>query len=221
MDEQIREIFYSEDYESFYSMLNVRQQEKYDYVEHIIKTQRIVNSKFIKKIEGSEFYEARISVGSDEYRTIVFAINASNFVDCSQVLFLNSFLKKDKKQYKKEVRKAEKLIEKYLEDWYMKKLDAEKLAQLHTSSEHFNEKYGPIDSPERKAFEARANAYYYAELLKTQRKMQKLTQQQLAEMIGKKREYISQIERGNSDMQLSTFLQIAHALGLKFAMVVG
>lgn len=27
MDEQIREIFYSEDYESFYSMLNVRQQE--------------------------------------------------------------------------------------------------------------------------------------------------------------------------------------------------
>ena len=112
MDEQIREIFYSEDYESFYSMLNVRQQEKYDYVEHIIKTQRIVNSKFIKKIEGSEFYEARISVGSDEYRTIVFAINTSNFVDCSQVLFL----KKDKKQYKKEVRKAEKLIEKYLED---------------------------------------------------------------------------------------------------------
>ena len=111
MDEQIREIFYSDDYESFYSMLNVRQQEKYDYVEHIIKTQRIVNSKFIKKIEGSEFYEARISVGSDEYRTIVFAINAS-----SQVLFLNSFLKKDKKQYKKEVRKAEKLIEKYLED---------------------------------------------------------------------------------------------------------
>jgi hypothetical protein len=57
--------------------------------------------------------------------------------------------------------------------------------------------------------------------LKEQRKMQRLTQQQLAEMIGKKREYISQIERGNSDMQLSTFLQIANALGLRFAMVVG
>ena len=116
MDEQIREFIYSEAYETYYNGLNKRLQEKYDYVEHIIKTQRIVNSKFIKKIEGSEFYEARISVGSDEYRTIVFAINASNFVDCSQVLFLKSFLKKDKKQYKKEVRKAEKLIEKYLED---------------------------------------------------------------------------------------------------------
>ena len=50
---------------------------------------------------------------------------------------------------------------------------------------------------------------------------QKMTQQQLADKIGKKREYISQIERGNSDMQLSTFLQISNALGLQFAMVVG
>lgn len=97
--------------------MNERLQEKYDYVEHIIKMQRIVNSKFIKKIEGSDFYEARISVGSNEYRTVVFTVDAGNFVECSQVLFLNSFLKKDKKQYKKEVRFSEKLIENYLEDW--------------------------------------------------------------------------------------------------------
>ena len=116
MDEQIREIIYSETYETYYNGLNERLQEKYDYVEHIIKTQRIVNSKFIKKIEGSDFYEARISVGSNEYRTVVFAGDAENFVECSQVLFLNSFLKKDKKQYKKEVKFAEKLIENYLED---------------------------------------------------------------------------------------------------------
>ena len=50
---------------------------------------------------------------------------------------------------------------------------------------------------------------------------QKMTQQQLADKIGKKREYISNIERGNSDMQLSTFMQIANALGLRFALVVG
>ena len=58
-------------------------------------------------------------------------------------------------------------------------------------------------------------------LLKEQRKQQKMTQQQLADKIGKKREYISNIERGNSDMQLSTFMQIANALGLRFALVVG
>ncbi|MBF1607165.1 MAG: helix-turn-helix transcriptional regulator, partial [Prevotella sp.] len=83
------------------------------------------------------------------------------------------------------------------------------------------EKYGELGSPEREEFEARAKAYYYAELLKEQRKQQKMTQQQLADKIGKKREYISNIERGNSDMQLSTFMQIANALGLRFVLVVG
>ena len=97
----------------------------------------------------------------------------------------------------------------------MIKLDENKLAKLRTSSEHLTEKYGELGSPEREEFEARAKAYYYAELLKEQRK------QQLADKIGKKREYISNIERGNSDMQLSTFMQIANALGLRFALVIG
>ena len=104
----------------------------------------------------------------------------------------------------------------------MIKFNEKKLAALRTSSEHINEKYGAPGTPERgEAFEARAKSYYFAELLKEHRKAQKMTQQQLADKIGKKREYISQIERGNSDMQLSTFLQISNALGLQFAMVVG
>ena len=103
----------------------------------------------------------------------------------------------------------------------MIKLDENKLAKLRSSSERLTEKYGALGSPEREEFEARAKAYYYAELLKEQRKQQKMTQQQLADKIGKKREYISNIERGNSDMQLSTFMQIANALGLRFALVVG
>ena len=103
----------------------------------------------------------------------------------------------------------------------MIKLDENKLAKLRTSSEHLTENYGEPGSPEREEFEARAKAYYYAELLKEQRKQQKMTQQQLADKIGKKREYISNIERGNSDMQLSTFMQIANALGLRFALVIG
>ncbi|MBP5136214.1 MAG: helix-turn-helix transcriptional regulator [Paludibacteraceae bacterium] len=102
----------------------------------------------------------------------------------------------------------------------MIKLDKNKLSKLKTSSEHLDEKYGPKGTPSREVFEAKASAYYYAELLKEQRKAQKMTQQELADKIGKKREYVSQIERGNSDMQLSTFLLIARALGLDFAMVL-
>ena len=102
----------------------------------------------------------------------------------------------------------------------MIKLDENKLAKLRTSSEHLTENMGTWIAWTRE-FEARAKAYYYAELLKEQRKQQKMTQQQLADKIGKKREYISNIERGNSDMQLSTFMQIANALGLRFALVIG
>ena len=99
----------------------------------------------------------------------------------------------------------------------MKKINEEKWKRLKSFEDILNEEVGCEDSLERTEFEARAKAYYYAELLKEQRKQQKMTQQQLADKIGKKREY----ERGNSDMQLSTFMQIANALGLRFALVVG
>ena len=103
----------------------------------------------------------------------------------------------------------------------MKKINEEKWKRLKSFDDILNEEVGAVNSPEREEFEARAKAYYYAELLKEQRKLQKMTQQQLADKIGKKRESISNIERGNSDMQLSTLMQIANALGLRFALVVG
>ena len=96
-----------------------------------------------------------------------------------------------------------------------------KLAQLKTGSQHFDEKYGPAGSPSRVEFEAKAKAWYFAEILRDERKRQKITQQQLGERIGKKREYISSLEQGQTDMQLSTFMLIANALGLRFSLVVG
>lgn len=72
-----------------------------------------------------------------------------------------------------------------------------------------------------KKYDAKAKAWYYAELLKDERKKQNITQKALAERIGKKREYISALEKGQTDMQLSTFLKIADALGLRFSLVLG
>ena len=103
----------------------------------------------------------------------------------------------------------------------MIKLDEQKLAQLKTGSQQLDEKYGPAGSYSRVEFEAKAKAWYYAELLRDERKRQKLTQQELGERIGKKREYISSLERGQTDMQLSTFMLISNALGLRFSLVVG
>ena len=79
MDKVIREIIYSEEYKKYYSLLDARIQTKYDYLEQMIKTQYVVNKKFVKNLEGTEFYEARISVGKNEYRTIIFAIETLSF----------------------------------------------------------------------------------------------------------------------------------------------
>lgn len=103
----------------------------------------------------------------------------------------------------------------------MMKIDLEKLKNARTVNQMLDEKYGELGTPQREEFNAKAKAYYYAELLKDERKRQKLTQQELANRIGKKREYVSKLEQGDSDMQLSTFLQISNALGLNFSLVLG
>ena len=78
----------------------------------------------------------------------------------------------------------------------MLKLDNNKLSGLKTFDNHLQERYGDENSPERKEFEAKAKAWYYAELLKDERKRQNITQKALAEQIRKKGEYISAIEKG-------------------------
>lgn len=98
-------------------------------------------------------------------------------------------------------------------------LDEKKLASLTTSSARLDEKYGKVGSQSREEFEAKAEAWYYAEILRNERKRQKLTQQELGDRVGKKREYISSLEQGKTDMQLSTFVLIANALGLSFSLV--
>jgi DNA-binding XRE family transcriptional regulator len=99
-------------------------------------------------------------------------------------------------------------------------LNEEKSAKLKRADEHFEECYGAKGTPSRIVFEERALNWYYTEILKERRKELKITQKQLAEKVGKKREYIAILEKGETDMQLSTFLNISNALGLKFSIGV-
>lgn len=112
--DNIRKVILSNEFLDYYDSLSPKIQEKYDYAINIIKKQYVVNKKFVKNIEGSIFYELRISISSNEYRTILFAIDNDSFIESKQILLLNSFLKKDKKQYKQEVRQAEKILKQYI-----------------------------------------------------------------------------------------------------------
>ena len=113
MNEDIRETIHSVEYDEYYSSLDEKTKVKYDYVEMIIKTQYVVNKKFVKNLEETEFYEARVSVGNNEYRTIIFAVETPSFMESKRVLFLNSFLKKGTKQYKSEIEIARHILKKY------------------------------------------------------------------------------------------------------------
>ena len=73
---------------------------------------------------------------------------------------------------------------------------------------------GAPGSKEREEFDVKARAWYYGELLRKRRKELGITQKELAEQIGRERTYINRIEKGETDMQLSSFLRIADALGI-------
>lgn len=102
----------------------------------------------------------------------------------------------------------------------MIQLNPEKIAKLHNADELLDRKYGKRGTATRTAFEEKALSRYYAEILKERREELHLTQEELAKKTGKERSYISRIERGETDMQLSSFLGISNALGLQFRLSI-
>jgi ribosome-binding protein aMBF1 (putative translation factor) len=70
------------------------------------------------------------------------------------------------------------------------------------------EKYGEIGEPIRDKYEANSLAFRLGAMLKDVRQDLKITQKQLAEKTGTKKSYISRIENGKSDIQISTYQKL-------------
>ncbi len=81
-----------------------------------------------------------------------------------------------------------------------------------------NIQYGLKGTPERDQFDRDAEAFILAERLKEERKKAGLTQAQLAEKIGTKKSYISRLENGHADVQLSTLFKIFQGLGKRVSL---
>ena len=75
------------------------------------------------------------------------------------------------------------------------------------------ERYGEIGSENRERFREQAYSYYFGEIIRSRRKELNMSQEKLAEVVGKKRPYISRIENGE-DMRISNLLLVANALDL-------
>lgn len=89
----------------------------------------------------------------------------------------------------------------------LKKMDLTPIEDL------ISEDFGPEGTPERDQFEMECNAFIIGEQLKDERRRAGLTQEQLADRIGTRKSFISRVERGHADIQLSTLVKLFRGLG--------
>ncbi len=85
--------------------------------------------------------------------------------------------------------------------------------KITTFKEHLDKEFGKVGTPTRKEFDKNSKAFAIGELIKEARREAKLTQTQLAEKAGTTKNYISRIENGQSDIQMTTLFRIIE-LGL-------
>ncbi len=80
--------------------------------------------------------------------------------------------------------------------------------------------FGKVGSETREEFNRETEAFCLAQTLKEERKRAGLTQEELAEKIGTKKTYISRLENGKADIQLSTLFRIFEGLGRRVSLTI-
>jgi ribosome-binding protein aMBF1 (putative translation factor) len=97
----------------------------------------------------------------------------------------------------------------------------QKSKSITTFDEHLDKQYGKIGTSKRTDFEIKAKAFAIGEVIKEERKLASMTQEQLAEKTGTKKSFISRIENGHSDIQLSTLYKLLeYGLGRKISLTI-
>ena len=92
---------------------------------------------------------------------------------------------------------------------------------ITTFDEHLDRRYGKVGTKKRIAFEIKAKAFAIGEIIKEERRLASMTQEQLAEKTGTKKSFISRIENGHSDIQLSTLYKLLEVgLGRKVSLTI-
>lgn len=74
--------------------------------------------------------------------------------------------------------------------------------------EILTEKYGEKGSEGRDKYDSESLAFRLGVMLKEARNEANMTQEELANKVGTKKSYISRVERGLSDVQLSTYYKL-------------
>ena len=102
----------------------------------------------------------------------------------------------------------------------MEKNKTKRLMACNTLNELLDVEYGVKGTSEREQFDHESRVFCLAETLKEERRRVGLTQEQLAEKIGTKKTYISRLENGKADVQLSTLFRIFEGLGRRVSLTI-
>lgn len=96
------------------------------------------------------------------------------------------------------------------------------MKDITTFEEHLEERYGKLGTERRVDFEIKAKAFAIGEILREARKEAKMTQEQLAIKTGTRKSFISRIENGHSDIQLSTLYRLVEiGFGKRIHLTIG
>jgi len=84
-------------------------------------------------------------------------------------------------------------------------MEDNKMNNITDFEDILRERYGEKGTPSRDKFDADSLAFRLGVMLKEARNEANMTQDELAQKTGTKKSYISRIERGQSDIQISTY----------------
>jgi ribosome-binding protein aMBF1 (putative translation factor) len=104
----------------------------------------------------------------------------------------------------------------------MKNMEASVMKNTTNFEDILKDKYGQKGTPAREKYDAESLAFRLGVMLKEARQEAKITQEELAIKTGTKKSYISRIERGKSDIQISTFHKLIEiGLGKNLNITIG
>ena len=94
------------------------------------------------------------------------------------------------------------------------------LMNCSSLDELLNVEFGEVGTKSREELDKETEAFCLAQTLREERLRVGLTQEQLAEKIGTKKTYISRLENGKADVQLTTLFRIFEGLGRRVSLTI-
>lgn len=138
-------------------------------------------------------YEIRVQVGNNIFRIFC-------FFDLDNIVVVgNGFQKKTQKTPRQQIEYAEQVKKEYYES---------KNKNLKSLDQFIDEKIGKQGTERREEFEIEYDAFKLGVLIQQAREDKGLTQEQLAELAGTNKSYISKLERNLKDIRFSTLQRI-------------